>query len=494
MERGSGILMHISSLPSPYGIGTFGDAAYEFADFLERAGQKYWQILPLSPTGFGDSPYQSCSAFAGNPYFIDFDRLSSSGKLSPEIYKNIDWGDDCGCVDYEKIYNNRSLVLRAAYLADRDDIRQQLDKFRAEEAYWLDDYALYTALKAENGLHPYWEWDEELVRCQPDTLSKARERLAEEIDFCVYVQYRFFEQWNELKAYANSKGIKIIGDIPIYVAEDSADAWRHSEILCLDEDKRPIMVAGCPPDYFSPKGQLWGNPLYDWDNLKSSGFDWWIKRIQAQLRLYDLVRIDHFRGFSAYWAIPFGDEDAVDGRWISAPGKEFFDALKKALGEELPIIAEDLGILDDKVGELMEYTGFPGMKVLQFAFDPSAASDYLPHKYNKNCAAYIGTHDNDTLLGWYLREDDEVRQFAAEYLRLSDDTNNINKGFTAALMASVADVTVFTMQDVLGLGTEARMNVPSSTGSNWQWRLADRGVYSDGTAEYLARLARLYGR
>lgn len=491
MERGSGILMHISSIPSPYGIGTMGRAAYAFVDFLNKAGQKYWQVLPISPTGFGDSPYQSYSTFAGNPYFIDFEMLSEDGGLNPDEYKYTNWGSNPEYTDYEKIANNRIRVLKAAYRADKAELHKELCEFRAKESYWIENYAMFMAIKEREGGLPYWEWDNRIKFRNPDAMAETFRELEEEIEFWVYVQYRFFEQWNKLKAYANSKGIKIIGDIPIYVAEDSADAWAHDEVLWLDEKRRPVKVAGCPPDYFSPKGQLWGNPLYDWEYLKSTNYEWWVLRIKATLKLCDIVRIDHFRAFSAYYSIPFGDEDATRGCWIDGPGERFFDVLKSQFGENPPIIAEDLGLLDDGVRKLLKYTKFPGMKVLQFAFDPSGQSDYLPHKYERNCIAYIGTHDNDTLIGWYNSEREEVRSFLKDYLRISGD---LTEGVISGLMSSVADITVVTMQDIMRLGTEARMNTPGRAGGNWQWRMKNDVVFNDETAEKLAKVTRLYGR
>ncbi len=491
MQRGSGILMHISSLPSPYGIGTLGDAAYEFVDFLKAAGQKYWQVLPISPTGYGDSPYQSYSTFAGNPYFIDFEELTRLGNLSPDEYKNLYWGKACDKVDYEAISQNKIKVLRAAYLADRDAMRDKLHAFRAEESYWIENYAMFMALKGENDGLPYWEWSEELKLRKPEAMAEAFNRLSEELEFWVYVQYRFFEQWNKLRVYANENGIKIIGDIPIYVAEDSADAWARSDVLWLDENRRPVRVAGCPPDYFSPKGQLWGNPLYNWDYLKETNYEWWVLRVKATLKVCDIVRIDHFRAFSAYYAIPFGNEDAVEGEWLEGAGIHFFDVLKAELGGNPPIIAEDLGLMDDGVRNLLKATKFPGMKVLQFAFDPRGDSDYLPHKYDKNCVAYIGTHDNDTLLGWYNSDGESVQKFAKEYLRFDRD---VTEGFFAGLMSSVADVAIVTMQDILKLDETARMNTPGVMGGNWQWRLKNNSVFTDDTAKKLAAVTRRYGR
>lgn len=483
--------MHISSLPSPYGIGTMGKAAYEFIDFLKAAGQKYWQVLPISPTGYGDSPYQSYSTFAGNPYFIDLDMLSEGGNLNPAEYKDIYWGNDLESVNFDEISKNRISVLRSAYMADKESVKDKLYEFRTAEAYWIENYAMFMALKNENDGLPYWKWNDDIKLRRPDTMAEAFNRLQDEIEFWVYVQYRFFEQWTKLKEYANKNGIKIIGDIPIYVAEDSADAWAHNEVLWLDEQRRPVKVAGCPPDYFSPKGQLWGNPLYNWDYLRETNYEWWIIRTKAMFRLCDIVRIDHFRAFSGYYAIPFGDEDATGGRWMKGAGEEFFDALKKALGGNPPIIAEDLGFIDDGVRSLLKYTGFPGMKVLQFAFDTDGKNEYLPHNYDKNSVVYIGTHDNDTLLGWYRGEREWVQKFAAEYLRLGSD---IREGFIKAAFASVSDVAIITMQDILSLGTEARMNTPGVIGKNWQWRLKDSSVLKGKITEELENLTRVYGR
>lgn len=483
--------MHISSLPSPYGIGTLGKAAYDFVDFLKASGQKYWQVLPISPTGFGDSPYQSYSTFAGNPYFIDLDMLSKDGNLTTDEYKNINWGNNAEKVDFELISQNRIKVLKTAYFADRDDMRDKLYKFRAAESYWIENYAMFMALKDENNGMPYWEWSDGLKLRKSEAMEEAFERLGEEIEFWVYVQYRFFEQWNKLRVYANENGVKIIGDIPIYVAEDSADAWARSDVLWLDENRRPVRVAGCPPDYFSPKGQLWGNPLYNWAYLKETNYEWWVLRVKATLKVCDIVRIDHFRAFSAYYAIPFGNEDAVEGEWLEGAGIHFFDVLKAELGGNPPIIAEDLGLMDDGVRNLLKATKFPGMKILQFAFDPRGDSDYLPYQYDKNCVAYIGTHDNDTLLGWYNGENEQTRRFAAEYLRFKED---VTDGFISGLLSSTADIAIITMQDILGLGAEARMNKPGAMGGNWQWRMKDEAVFKDGTAEKLAKLARLYGR
>lgn len=491
MTRGSGILMHISSLPSKYGIGTLGTVAYEFIDFLEKSKQKYWQVLPVSPTGYGDSPYQSYSTFAGNPYLIDLELLSKNGNLNPSEYQNTFWGNSPDRVDYEALFNNRFNVLKSAFYADRNDIKNELLEFRSKEAHWIENYALFMALKDENGGLPYWEWDDSIRFCEESSINSARERLFEEIELWIYIQYRFFEQWRALKEYANSKGIKIIGDIPIYVARDSVDAWANGKILCLDKSKNPIAVAGCPPDYFTPKGQLWGNPVYDWDYLKSTNYEWWFARIKASLSLFDIVRIDHFRAFSRYYAIPFGDSDALSGKWINGPDREFFDALNQEIGDNPPIIAEDLGHIDDSARELLKYTKFPGMKVLQFAFDSDNKNEYLPHNHIKNCVAYIGNHDNEPLLSWYDGLEPHIKSYIDKYIRTN---NNIREAMLKTLMSSVADTVIMTMQDILGLSHGSRMNLPGNPSGNWQWRLSSISALTDELADELAELTEIYDR
>lgn len=493
MERGSGILMHISSLPSPYGIGTLGKEAYDFIDFLEKSGQKYWQILPLSPTGYGDSPYQSYSTFAGNPYFIDLDMLSEWGNLDPDSYKFLNWGDNPAHIDYGKLFENKFKVLYDAYLKDIDSIKDGLDDFRIKEGYWVENYALFMALKYRYDLKPYWEWPEDIRNRNKNALNDVKNNISVDIEFWIYVQYVFDIQWKKLKDYAKSKGIKIIGDIPIYVAEDSADAWGNAEVLMLDENHRPLCVAGCPPDYFSEKGQLWGNPIYDWEYLKSTNYDWWFSRIKRLSEMCDIIRIDHFRAFSAYYSIPFGDEDAVNGKWLKGPGGDFFDCLKEHMGEDLPIIAEDLGLIDDEVRALLKYTGFPGMKVLQFAFDSGNKNAYLPFSYDKNCIAYIGTHDNETLVGWLKNISGETQNYANKYMRLNND-EGLEMGVIKTLMSSCADVAILTMQDVLGLDNFARMNVPAAGEGNWCWRMTENINDIQDKANMLKDLAEIYGR
>ena len=492
MQRGSGILLHISSLPSPYGIGTMGKEAYTFVDFLESAGQKYWQILPLGPTSYGDSPYQSFSTFAGNPYFIDFDLLAEDGALKPEDYNTLSWGDGADSVDYARIFEQRFDVLKKAWNRDKTRLGAELTEFRTESAYWIENYAMYMALKFDFDQLSYQEWDADIKLRKPEAMTAAYSRLSEEIGFWIYVQYRFFEQWNALKAYANDKGISIIGDIPIYVAEDSADAWAHNEILMLGEDRVPIKVAGCPPDYFAAKGQLWGNPLYDWDALKDRNYEWWIARMRAALSMYDIVRIDHFRGFSAFYSIPYGRDDAVVGAWMPGPGMDFFHALHRELGDDLPIIAEDLGLLDDGVRGLLKDTDFPGMKVVQFGLTPGQNSEYLPHNYPKNTVAYIGTHDNNTLRGWFEEESEAVQDFALAYMRAG--SKQFHWGFIETMLGSPADTVVFMAQDLLGLNKTARMNTPSTLGGNWMWRLKDMDCFTPAMAEKLRKLCEVYSR
>ena len=489
--RRSGILMPISSLPSPCGIGALGAAARAFVDFLAAGGQSYWQILPICPTSYGDSPYQSFSSFAGNPYFIDLDVLADWGLLEPDEYRMLDWGGDPGQVDYEALYKNRFSVLRlACSRLGRGDLlelgRTLLDKS------WLKDYTLFMALKEKYGGVSWLEWPEEIRLRRPEALKAARKELAGEIAFWERVQYLFFSQWWSLKEYANQKGVSIIGDLPIYVALDSADVWANPGQFQLDETGVPTEVAGCPPDGFAADGQLWGNPLFDWEHMKADGYRWWLKRIAFQLNIYDVLRIDHFRGFDAYYAIPYGETTAKNGRWRPGPGMDFFRAVNEALGEQ-NIIAEDLGFLTDSVRELLRQTGYPGMKVLELAFDSrDPAPGYLPHCYPAHCVAYTGTHDNDTILGWLASAAPEDAAFARAYLRLSK-REGYHWGMMRAAWASPADLAIMQAQDLLGLGSEARMNTPSTLGGNWQWR-ALPGAFTKKLARRLYREAEVYQR
>lgn len=490
-KRGSGILLHITSLPSPYGIGAFGKEAYEFVDFLKEAGQSYWQILPLGMTSFGDSPYQSFSAYAGNPYFIDLNILVEAGFLNADELIDIDFGDDEEEVDYEKIFLNRMPILRSAYRRAIKEKRDEILAFKEENIDWIDDYSLYMTAKTDHDLKSWQEWDEDIKLRKPEAIKYYRDNFEDEINFWVYLQYEFFKQWNSLKKYANDNGIEIIGDIPIYVAEDSADVWANSNLFLLDEELRPTKVAGCPPDAFSETGQLWGNPIYDWDAMEELGFDWWIKRIEANYRLYDIIRIDHFRGFESYWQVPYGDKTAIDGEWIQGPGMKLFNAIKNKLGD-ISVIAEDLGFLTDEVLKFREESGFPGMKVLQFAFDTREESDYLPHNYDKNCVVYTGTHDNDTADGWFENANKDDVELSIKYLNLNKD-EGYNWGFIRGAWSSVANLAIAQMQDFLGLGDEARMNIPSTLGGNWQWRLKT-DCLTDELAERINNITKLYGR
>lgn len=499
MKRASGILLPVFSLPSEYGIGCFSKEAYQFVDMLKRAGQSYWQILPLGPTGYGDSPYQSFSTYAGNPYFIDLETLVREGLLTEAECREYDFGTQETYIDYEKIYKTRFKVLEKAYERFRDRMaggnqeREAYERFVNENAFWLDDYSLYMAVKDKNNGVSWNEWDAPLKNREEEALAAAREELAEEISFYKFQQYEFDRQWKKLHVYANEQGVKIIGDIPIYVAFDSADTWAAPEMFQFDESNEPTRVAGCPPDGFSATGQLWGNPLYDWEYHKNTGYEWWIRRIEYCLKLYDVVRIDHFRGFDEYYSIPYGEKTAINGEWMPGPGMELFRAIEEKLGRPA-IIAEDLGFLTPSVLELLKDSGFPGMKVLQFAFDARESSNYLPHIYPTHCVVYTGTHDNDTTRGWYHAVGKDARAFAKEYMckpRLDEDS--LAGDFISMAMSSVADLCVIPMQDYLGLGSEARINTPSTLGGNWMWRMKE-GQFDDKTVEEILRVTRLYGR
>ena len=491
--RASGILLPVASLPSKYGIGAFSKSAYKFIDQLRMAGQKYWQILPIGPTGFGDSPYQLFSTFAGNPYFIDLEKLTEEGLLTTEECEECDFGDDPRYIDYGKLYKYRFALLRKAYQRSNIDKNIKFYEFASENAYWLDDYALYMAIKDHFGGKSFIEWEEDIRLRKPEGLKKYKEKLKDDIEYHKFIQFLFSSQWSSLKTYANNNGIKIIGDIPIYVAFDSADTWANPELFQLDEDCNPIAVAGCPPDAFAPTGQLWGNPLYNWGYHKKTGYEWWIKRIAYSFKLYDVVRIDHFKGFDEYYSIPFGEKTAVNGHWEKGPGYDFFEALERQLGK-LNIIAEDLGFITESTRKLLEKTRYPGMKVLEFAFDSREESDYLPHNYDRNCVVYTGTHDNDTIKGWFSSIPQEDRNYALRYLN-NDGKNpdNIHWDFIRLAMQSVADICIIPIQDYLGLGSEGRINIPSTVGSNWRWRLLE-GEITDELLMKIKEITFLYGR
>ena len=494
MKRSSGILMHISSLPSPYGIGTFGKEAYAFADRLVQARQSYWQVLPLGPTGYGDSPYQSFSAFAGNPYFIDLDALIDGGLLDRDWVSSLNWGSVDRQADFGAIYAQRFNVLRAAFsrAMERDDQMRALDQFAAENADWLNDYALFMALKDENGGDPWEKWPYGVRMREENALREARERLAQSVRFYQFVQSLFFEQWSKLRAYANERGIKIVGDLPIYVPLDSADVWSAPQEFQLDGERRPRCVAGVPPDYFTADGQLWGNPIYDWDYMKQTGYAWWMRRMRSASTLFDTVRIDHFRGLASYWSVAADAKTARDGTWIPGPGRDFVDFLK-AQFPAFEIIAEDLGYLTDDVLSLLASSGFPGMKVLQFAFDAREPSNYLPHTYDNHCVCYAGTHDNTTVSSWLNEADPADAAFAERYLGLNEREGYV-WGILRGGLGSVADLFVAQMQDYLCLGEEARMNTPGTLGgNNWRWRLLP-GEFTDELVEKIASITKMYGR
>ncbi|WP_460292695.1 4-alpha-glucanotransferase [Clostridium tertium] len=491
MKRSSGILMHISSLPGKYGIGTFGMEAVAFIDFLKKSGQKYWQILPLGQTSYGDSPYQCFSAFAGNPYFIDFELLEKDGLLTKEDYSTLDYGLDENCVDYAKLFINKNKVLRIVYENSKGKYDEEINKFINENKFWLEDYALYMAVKNHFNLVSWQNWDDDIRLRKEEAIDSYKLLLKDEIDYWIFIQYIFFKQWHSLKKYANDNGIEIIGDIPIYVAEDSADIWSNPEYFNVDENMVPITVAGCPPDTFSATGQLWGNPIYNWDNLDKDGYSWWIDRVRESFKLYDVVRIDHFRGFEAYWEIPYGNKTAEFGQWTKGPGIKLFNAIKDKLGD-VNIIAEDLGMMTDEVIELRDTTGFPGMKILQFGFGEGDSRD-LPHNYPVNCVAYTGTHDNDTVCGWYnVTGSKKEIEKAKRYLNLTYE-EGISRGLIRGAWGSPAYLAIATMQDFLGLGNDARMNMPSTLGGNWVWR-ASSEAFDDKLAKEIYDLTKLYGR
>lgn len=494
MKRSAGILLSISSLPSKYGIGCFSEEAYRFVDLLKASGQTYWQILPLGPTGYGDSPYQSFSAFAGNPYYIDLDELVKTGLLTEKecaASGTAEVEDVC----YSDIFEKRYPLLRKAYR--NSSIRS--DKAFADfcsSTPWLSDYALFMALKNHFDGAAWTEWDADIRLRSPEAIAAYEEKLHDEIGFYEFIQYHFFRQWNALKEYANENGIQIIGDIPIYAAFDSADVWASPELFQLDKDNLPLAVAGCPPDGFAADGQLWGNPLYDWEYHKKTGYDWWIKRLEHCFKLYDVVRIDHFRGFDEYYSIPYGDETAAGGHWEKGPGIELFNAVEKALGRK-DVIAEDLGFMTDTVRELVKESGFPNMKVLEFAFDSrdtGCRNDYLPHNYTENCVAYTGTHDNQTIASWFETISDEEREAAREYLcdRYTPD-NELYRVFISLIMRSRADVCIIPMQDWLGLDDDSRMNEPSTVGENWKWRVKPEQL-SDALSKEIYNMTSVYGR
>ncbi len=492
IKRSSGILMPISSLPSACGIGTLGKAAYDFVDFLEKAGQKWWQVLPAGPTSHGDSPYQSFSSAAGNPYFIDLEMLVEYGLLEKAELEAVNWGDDPHNVDYGKVYENRFSLLKKAMERGEGRFSEELAAFCAENAAWLDDYALFMACKRHFGMLSWTQWPEEDIRLhRPQAVEHYRHKLQEDVRLFGFIQFLFFRQWNALHGYMREKGIGFIGDMPIYVAMDSADVWAAPLSFLLDEKNVPYEVSGVPPDYFSEDGQLWGNPLYNWDEMASDGYGWWLRRVEGAAKLYDVIRIDHFRGFESYWAVPYGETTAKNGHWVKGPGMNFIGVLKSAF-PQVEFIAEDLGFLTPEVKKLLADSGFPGMKVLEFAFDPREPSDYLPHTYPRVSVCYAGTHDNATLAGWQKEVDNETTDYAREYLGIGADAD-LTEAVLRAGMASVSNLFVAQMQDWLGLGDEARMNTPGLASGNWRWR-ADKAQLDEALAKKIGRMTKIYGR
>lgn len=491
-ERGAGILLPISSIPSKYGIGTFGREAYRFVDALVDAQQTYWQVLPVGPTSFGDSPYQSFSAFAGNPYFIDLEYLVQEGLLTVEDIESKEWGEDPADIAYATIFNNRFDVLRIAYKNSKHKDIEDYKEFCDNNTYWLDDYSFYMALKNKFDNHSWTEWDDDIKFREDAAVEKYKKELQDDIDFWKFTQYKFYAQWMELKEYANEKGIQIIGDIPLYVSMDSSDVWVHGRLFELDERKNPINVAGVPPDCFSETGQRWGNPLYDWTAMEKEDFSWWRERMKANAALYDVIRIDHFIGVVRYYRIPSSCPTAMEGAWKKGPGKKLTDAIKESIGDS-KIIAEDLGIVVQSVRDLMAETGWPGMKILQFAFDGVNTNSNLPHTYtNHNVLVYGGTHDNETLAGYFGAMEEEDLEYAYKYLNVTKK-EDIPSAVIRAAYASTADVAIMQMQDILGLDNSARMNLPSTVGQNWRWRLLP-DQFDEEHIACLKDMTELYGR
>lgn len=491
LTRGAGILLPVASLPSKYGIGTFGKAAYEFVDLLADLHQKYWQVLPLGPTSFGDSPYQSFSAFAGNPYYIDLEDLVKDGLLKTKEIEAYQWGDDEEDVSYGILFENRFRVLHKAF--ERfDKADAPFCRFCMEQKSWLDGYSFYMALKTFSGNVEWTAWEPDIRDRKSKALEEYRERLADEILFWQFCQYEFEIQWSKLRSYANSRGIRIIGDIPLYVSMDSADVWEHRELFQVDRSGKAAFVAGCPPDAFSDDGQKWGNPLYDWDKMEQENFSWWRKRIEANAKLYDVIRFDHFIGVVRYYSVPAKDANARNGHWRKGPGRKLTDAIAESLGESRMIV-EDLGVVVPGVKRLVQRTGWPGMKILLFAFDGNAEHEFLPHNYpNSNTVVYGGTHDNEPLMGYFNEKCEYELAFLYKYLNINSKEEIVDAIIRLAY-ASIADVAIFQMQDLLGLGNEARINLPSTIGTNWRWRLGGRQL-SDKRREWVRTLAMVYRR
>ena len=491
-KRSSGVLMHITSLPSQFGIGTFGKSAYDFVDFLEETKQTYWQILPLTTTSYGDSPYQSFSAVAGNLNLIDFSLLKEDGLLEESDYVNVNFGENPEKVDYALLFEARRPILEKAVAntSKNSEVLAEIEKFEAENSSWLADYAEYMAIKESFGYKSFIHWDEDIKKGEQAAREKYRTELQDSIRYYTVTQYFFFKQWLALKEYANSKGIKIIGDMPIYVSADSVEMWTMPELFKVDENNEPLYVAGCPADDFSPTGQLWGNPIYDWEKHKEQGFSWWIYRVQESFKIYDVLRIDHFKGFSDFWQIDKDAENAVNGTWEAGPGIELFQKIKEQLGD-LPIVAENLGFIDAKAEKLLDDSGYPGMKILQFAFPREDNLD-RPHHYTQNSVAYTGTHDNDVVNGWYEKLGESEKELVSEYLNRRDD-EKITEAMIRGIYSSVSDYAIVTMQDLLDKDATSRMNVPSTVGGNWEWRMLAEDL-TEERKEFLRNITVRYSR
>ncbi len=492
--RSSGILLHPTSLPSRFGIGDLGLEAYRFIDFLAQSAQQLWQVLPLGPTGYGNSPYLCYSAMAGNPLLISPERLRDEGLLTDDDFANLP-EFPAQAVDYEQVTQTKLPLLKQAC----ENFKTKAAPFQQNEfagfcetkAYWLDDYALFMALKDTHAGASWHTWEREIAQCQPEALERWRQQLHAEIFYHKYIQFEFFRQWSELKRYANMRGVQIIGDIPIYVAHDSADVWSHPETFCLDPDGLPSLMAGVPPDYFSATGQLWGNPVYNWEQLQQQDFKWWVQRFRAMLEYIDIIRIDHFRGFQAYWAVPSGQTTAMNGEWIEAPGEALFQTLNQQLGK-LPVLAEDLGTITPEVDALREQFEFPGMKIVQFAFGSSVVNPYLPFNYQQNCVVYTGTHDNDTTVGWFEQLSPDEKKTVIDYLG-STSSAGIHWDLTRLALSSVANQAIIPLQDILGLGNSSRMNVPSRAEGNWAWRYQSDDL-TEELRDRLQTMTTIYGR
>lgn len=498
--RRSGILCPILSLASKGGIGCFSKEALEFIDFLSEAGQSLWQVLPMGPTGFGDSPFQSFSTFAGNPYFISPEELEKEGLLCAGDYAFVDFGQDPERVDYEKVYANRYPMLRRAYAnfkAGGEAFAGQqaaFEKFKKDNRAWLEDYVLYTAIKNDQGGISWQDWQGSLSDYHSAEVQTMRTKLKDEMDFWAFLQYEFMKQWQVIHDYASQKKIQIIGDIPFYVSADSADVWASPELFQMDENNRPLAIAGCPPDNFCEDGQLWGNPLYNWEKQKKTGYAWWISRLKRCFELFDVVRIDHFRGFDEYFSIPYGDENARDGKWLPGPGMDFFRALREELGRDVNIIAEDLGLITPTVRKLLKDSGFPGMKVLQFAFDGNPENDYLPYNLTRNSVVYTGTHDNETTFGWIEHISDDTREQARHVIHsVFTNYGAFTWDMIRTAQATVCDTCIIPIQDYLVKDDSARMNAPSTTGGNWQWRMKPHEISPELT-ESIRDMTETFGR